>query len=69
MPTDVRLEVVALREALGALVALIGPLAGVRAHMDGQVVGPVEALAACVAQIRLGARVVTVEKRVNYYKT
>jgi len=26
----------------------------------------VEALAACVAQIRLGARVVTVEKRVSY---
>lgn len=57
--TYVRLQVVALAEALGALLALVRTFARVRAHVYGQIVGTMETLAAGIAQIGLCARMIS----------
>lgn len=61
MPSYVGLQIVALAEALGALVTLVRAFARMGAHMYGQIVGTMETLAAGVAQIGLGASVVPVK--------
>lgn len=58
VPSYVRFQVIALAETLVALIALVGTLACMGAHMYGQIVGAMEALAARVAQVGFCARVI-----------
>lgn len=60
---NVRFKIIALAEALRALLALIGTLARVGSHVYCQVVGSMEALAACIAQIGFGARMISMRRK------
>lgn len=62
MSSYVGLQVVTLAEALGALITLVRTFARMGAHVYGQIVGAMEALAASIAQIGLGTGVVPVNQ-------
>ena len=60
----VRLKIIALSKTFRTLIAFKGLLAGMRAHVYGQIVSAMKTFAAERAQIRLVAGVIAVKRKI-----